>query len=215
MKRTKQILFFAIFALGYTNSQAQEDKVKIVKAPSKWTLRADLYQPKSLVAFANATQNGFHYPKDLGFSFGAERNLRQRKNTRIYQYGLIGFYNQVYFERVATLATGLGFYRRIYKPVGTNFEFDGAYNRATSSHLASKLEEGKWVSFVDKSTITNRFVFSLGGNFEFNFAQLKKAKLPLIITLGYNASVLTPYDKKAKQILNAYHQPRIGIKWKL
>jgi hypothetical protein len=211
----KQILIIAIAALCFTNSNAQENKDKADKAPSKWTLRADAYKPKSLVAFQNSSMNGFHYPKDFGFTLGAERNLRAKKNTRTYQYGLVGFYNQVYFERVATLATGLGFYRRIYKNFGTNFELDGAYNRAASSHLASKLENGQWVSFIDNSTITNRFVFSIGGNFEYNFNKLSKAKLPLALTLGYNLSVLTPFDKVAKIPLNANHQPRLGIKWKL
>jgi hypothetical protein len=211
----KHTILIIMLAFGITNLQAQDTQSKAIKTPSKWTLRADIFIPKSIAPFANSSVNGFHYPQDFGFSAGAEKALRNRKNTRMYHYGLVGFYNQAYFERVTTLATGIGFYRKIYKPLGTNFEIDGAYNRAVSSHLASKLEGGSWVSFVDKSTVTNRFVFTIGGNFEFSFANLKKAKLPLVITLGYNASLLTPYDKKAKLPFNLYHQPRLGIKWKL
>jgi hypothetical protein len=93
--------------------------------------------------------------------------------------------------------------------------FDGAYNRATSSHISSKFENGGWVSFVDKSTKNNRFAFTIGGHLEFDFNSIKKLKSPLAITLGYNASVLTPFDKKAGIPANVNHQPRLGIKWKL
>jgi hypothetical protein len=215
MKKIIMLIAILNISLQIVAQTTTSTTQKATTSLSKWSLRADAYMPKSLASIVNASENGFHYPKDFGFSVGAERDLRNRKNTRIYQYGTLGFYNQVYFERVLTLATGLGFYRKIYKTVGTNFEFDVAYNRATSSHTASKLEGNKWVSIIDNSTITNRFVFSLGGNFEYSFAKNKKINFPLAITLGYNASILTPFDKKGKLPFNAYHQPRLGLKWKL
>ncbi|MFM2387528.1 MAG: hypothetical protein RL660_2285 [Bacteroidota bacterium] len=209
----KQILFITLIAASFINASAQDTKDKASKAPSKVTLRGDFYLPRPLVAFVNASQNGFHYPTDFGFTLGAERNIRAKKNTRIYQYGLVGFYNHVYLERVGTLATGLGFYRRIYKGFGTNFEFDVAYHRATSSHLASRLENGEWVSFVDRSVKTNRFAPSIGGNLEYNFAKVRKLA-PLTIALGYNGCFVTPFDRRALVPFNVYHQPRFGVKWK-
>jgi hypothetical protein len=206
----KQIIIAVIVSNIFFSASAQNNTTT---STSKWRFRADAYKPVSLATFSNVSVNGFHYPSNFGFSLGAERDLRIRKNTKLYHYGTLGFYNDVYFERVTTLATGLGMYRKIYKTIGTNFEMDIAYNRATSSHLSSILENGVWVSQVDKSIKTNRFAFGIGGNFEYSFEKNTKRKLPLAITLGYNLNVVTPLDKIAKIPVGLYHQPRLGLKW--
>jgi hypothetical protein len=179
---------------------------------SKWQLRADYYQPKGIVDFTNETVNGFHFPKNFGFTIGAEHDWKKNERRRWYQSATIGFYNDVYFERVTTLEAGIGYNRHLFQGLFFGSEFNIGYNRAVSSNLISVIEGDKWVSKVDNSVVTNRFTgglqlqlgYDLGHHFE---------QLPLTITVGYGGQVIGPFVNGFPVF--AYYEPRFGVKWRL
>ena len=192
------ILFFSIL-----NAQAQD---------SKWQLRADYYQPTGIASFANETVNGFHFPKNWGFSVGAERDWKRGNRKRWYQSATAGFYNDVYFERVTTLETGIGYNYRIFSGLYVGTEFNVGYNRAVSSNLISVREAEKWASKVDNSVVTNRFSSGLTLQLGYDLGQHFE-QLPLSITVGFGGQIVTPFINGFPVFL--YSQPRFGVKWRL
>jgi hypothetical protein len=197
----KIIALFLVLACAIS-TQAQD---------SKWQLRADYYQPKGFISFANETVNGFHFPQNFGFSVGAERDWKRGDRSRLYQTGTIGFYNDVYFERVTTLETGLGYSFRFFKGLFAGSELGIGYNRAVSSNLISVRQDNKWVSKVDESVVTNRFSTSLGLHLGYDLGQ-HFPKVPVTITAGYGAFGVTPFIDGLP--LFAYTNPRIGVKYR-
>jgi hypothetical protein len=198
------ILVSAFFMLVFT-AQAQE---------SKWQIRADYYKPKGVISLNNVTVNGFHFPNSWGVSVGAERDWKRGERSRLYQSFTAGYYNDVYFERVATLETGLGYNRRLYKGLFLGGEFNIGYNRAVSSHLISVYEGEKWVSKVDNSEVVNRFAGTLGLQLGYDLGQHFEGKLPLSIVAGLNAQVLTPFIPGSGVNIFGYTQRRFGVKWR-
>jgi hypothetical protein len=198
------ILVSAFLILAFT-AQAQD---------SKWQLRADYYKPKGVIAFNNVTVNGFHFPNNWGFALGAERDWKRGERSRLYQSFTAGFYNDVYFEQVATLETGLGYNLRFFKGLFLGTELNLGYNRAVSSHLISVYEGEKWVSKVDKSEVVNRFSGVLALQLGYDLGKHFNGKLPLSIVAGLNAQVLTPFIPGSGVNLFGYTQRRLGVKWR-
>jgi hypothetical protein len=196
------ISFLIVFAFVFT-VQGQD---------SKWQLRADYYRPSGIINLSNATVNGFHFPNNFGFSLGAERDWKKGDRRRWYQSATMGFYNDVYFERVTTLETGLGYNYRLFQGLFVGSELNVGYNRAVSSNLISTYEGDKWVSKVDKSVVTNRFAGTLGVQIGYDLGQHFES-LPLSITAGFSGQVVTPFLTGFP--IYAYYGPRFGIKWRL
>ena len=195
------ISFLIIFSFAL-NAHAQN---------SKWQLRAEYYQPRGIATFTNETVNGFYFPDDWGFSIGAERDWKRGNRSRWYQSATVGFYNYVYFERVTTLETGIGYNYRIFNGLYLGSELNVGYNRAVSSNLISVLEGDKWVSKVDKSEVANRFSSTLGVQIGYDLGQHFE-NLPLSITAGFTGQVITPFLTGFPIFL--YTQPRLGVKWR-
>jgi hypothetical protein len=198
----KYLISFLIIFSCILNTNAQD---------SKWQLRADYYKPRGITAFTNETVNGFHFPNDWGFSVGAERDWKRTDRKRWYQSATAGFYNSVYFERVTTLETGIGYNYRIFSGLYLGSELNVGYNRAVSSNLISVLEGDKWVSKVDNSVVTNRFSSTLGIQIGYDLGQHFE-NLPLSITAGFSGQVITPFVTNFPIFL--YTQPRLGVKWR-
>ena len=195
------ISFLIIFSFAI-NAHAQD---------SKWQLRADYYKPRGIAVFSNETVNGFHFPKNWGTSVGVERDGKKGTRSRWYQSATVGFYNDVYFERVTTLEAGLGYNYRLFQGLFLGAEFNVGYNRAVSSNLISVVEGDKWVSKVDKSVISNRFVANLGAQIGYDLGHHFE-NLPLSITAGFSAQGLTPFMTDFPAYV--YTQPRLGVKWR-
>jgi hypothetical protein len=196
------ISFLILFAFAF-NAHAQN---------SKWQLRADYYRPKGIASFENSTVNGFHFPKNWGVSVGAERDLKKGNRSRRYVSAALGFYNDVYFERVTTLETGFGYNYRLFSGLYLGTEFNVGYNRAVSSNLIGVYEGDKWVSKVDNSVVTNRFAGTLGLQIGYDLGQ-NFENLPLSITAGFSGQVLTPFVTGFPVF--GYYGPRLGMKWRL
>jgi hypothetical protein len=179
---------------------------------SKWQLRADYYKPTGIASFTNETVNGFHFPTNWGFSVGAERDWKKGNRSRWYQSATAGFYNDVYFERVTTLETGIGYNYRLFSGLYVGSELNIGYNRAVSSNLISVLESDKWVSKVDNSVVTNRFTGGLNLQIGYDLGQHFE-QLPLSITVGFGGQIITPFLTNFPVFL--YTQPRFGVKWRL
>jgi hypothetical protein len=179
---------------------------------SKWQLRADYYQPTGIASFANETVNGFHFPKNWGFSVGAERDWKRGNRARWYQSATAGFYNDVYFERVTTLETGIGYNYRVFNGLYVGSELNIGYNRAVSSNLISVRESEKWVSKVDNSVVTNRFSTGLHLQLGYDLGQ-HFAQFPLTVTVGFGGQIIAPYLPDFPVFI--YTQPRFGVKWRL
>ena len=207
----------AIMLLASTGLVAQE-KVETIVPKSKlekWSVRAEYFRPKSIASFANATKNGYHFPQNFGFKIGVERNGKITNKGKIYQFANYGFYNDVYFERVSILEVGIGFQRNIVKGLYIASEINVGYNYARSSHLSSKLVNDVWVESVDKSTVHNRVQLGINGYVGYDFAKHLNAKIPATLFVGYGANGINNYDKLNQIKVFAYHQPYVGIKWKL
>jgi hypothetical protein len=199
----KYLVSFLIVFSCILNVKAQD---------SKWQLRADYYRPKGLTEFTNETVNGFHFPTDWGFSVGAERDFKKTDRKRWYLTANAGFYNKVYFERVTTLETGVGYNYRLFKGLHIGSELSAGYNRAVSSNLISVYEGDKWVSKVDNSVVVNRFSVNLGVQLGYNLGQHFE-NLPLTITAGLSARAITPFLTGFPVF--GYYEPRFGVKWRL
>jgi hypothetical protein len=199
----KYLISFLIVFSCILNAKAQD---------SKWQLRADYYRPKGIAEFTNETVNGFHFPTDWGVSVGAERDFKKTDRKRWYLSATAGFYNQVYFERVTTLETGIGYNYRIISGLYVGSELNLGYNRAVSSNLMSVLEGDKWVSKVDNSVVTNRFSGTLGVQLGYDLGRHFE-NLPLTLTAGFSGQVITPFVTNFPVFL--YTQPRFGVKWRL
>jgi hypothetical protein len=199
----KYLISFSILFSFVINAKAQD---------SKWQLRADYYRPKGIAAFTNETVNGFHFPNNWGVSVGAERDWKRGNRSRLYQSATVGFYNDVYFERVTTLETGLGYNFRVFQGLFLGAELNTGYNHAVSSNLMSVYEGGKWVSKVDKSEKTNRFTAGLGLQIGYDLGRHFEA-LPLSITAGFSGQFITPFLKGTFPYFG-YTQPRLGVKWR-
>jgi hypothetical protein len=198
----KYLVSFLIIFSCIANAKAQD---------SKWQLRADYYKPKGIASFANETVNGFHFPNNWGVSVGVERDGRKGTHSRWYQSATLGFYNDVYFERVTTFELGLGYNYRIFKGLYIGSEFNAGYNRAVSSNLISVLEGDKWVSKVDNSVVANRFSTTLGAQIGYDLGQHFE-NLPLTITSGISVQGIAPFLSGLP--IFAYTQPRFGVKWR-
>jgi hypothetical protein len=199
----KYLISFLVFFSYALTAKAQD---------SKWQLRADYYRPNGLINLTNATVNGFHFPKDWGFSVGAERDFKRTDRKRWYLSANAGFYNQVYFERVTTLETGIGYNYRLFSGLHIGSELSAGYNRAVSSNLISVYEGDKWVSKVDNSEVVNRFSVNLGVQLGYNLGQHFE-NLPLTITAGLSARAITPFLTGFPVF--GYYEPRFGVKWRL
>jgi hypothetical protein len=165
-------------------AQAQDSKIQ---------LRAEFYKPKNVFEVRNPTVNGFHFPKNVGLAFGIERDYKKKKRMRTYQTAMVGFYNEVYFERVVTLETNYGMSFKIFKGLNAGFEAGVGYNRAQSSNLVSVFENNKWISKVDGSAKVNRVVPSVGLNLGYDFSNHFSGKLPVAVSFLANANLLYPY----------------------
>jgi hypothetical protein len=160
---------------------------------SKFQLRAELYHQKNVFVSNNPTVNGFFFPKNVGFALGVERDYKKKKRMRTYQTAMVGFYNEVYFERVVTLETNYGMNFKIFKGLNAGFEAGVGYNRAQSSNLVSVYENNKWVSKPNTSEKVNRVVPSLGINLGYDFSNHFSGKLPVAVSFLANANLLYPY----------------------
>ncbi len=205
----KSIAIGFLVIISSYSALAQNDAAKA----NKWSVRVEEYRPVPLIKFENATLNGFHFPKNVGFCVGAERNRYKTDRGRRYQTAVLGFYNHVYFERVATLQTGYGINYRLYKGVTLGFEGNVGYNFARSSHLVSTFEIDRWVSKVDKSVINHRFAAGVAANVQYDFGQHFDGKFPVAVILGYSGQALIPFDKDIYINFFAYHQPQVGVRW--
>jgi hypothetical protein len=143
---------------------------------------------------------------------GAERDFKKTDRKRWYLSATAGFYNQVYFERVTTLETGIGYNYRIFSGLYVGSELNLGYNRAVSSNLKSVLEGDKWVSKVDNSVVTNRFSGTLGVQLGYDLGRHFES-LPLTLTAGFSGQVITPFVTNFPVFI--YTQPRFGVKWRL
>ncbi len=162
---------------------------------SKYQLRAEYFKPVNLFSFSNPTVNGFHFPKNFGLALGVERDWKTTRRRTKYQTATVGFYNLAYFERVITVESNIGWRFRIYKGLQTGFEMGAAYNRGTNSNLVSVYEDNKWISKVDKSVVTNRFVPNVGLNIGYDFSQHFGEKIPVTVQFTENVQGLLPFIK--------------------
>ncbi len=199
-------IFFVGFLLVFSLKNYAQD--------SKWQLRAELYKPINPFSVANATVNGFHFPSNFGFAVGGERDYRNKKRVRIYQTATIGFYNEIYFERVVTLETNFGMSFKIFKGLNTGFEAGAGYHRAKSSNLISVYENDKWVSKVDNSVITNRIAPALALNIGYDFSKHFSGKLPVSINISTAGNLLLPYIPELKQGLGLMRNNKITLKYR-
>jgi hypothetical protein len=180
----KKIILISILICMGIVSHAQD---------SKFQLRAELYQQKNVFVSNNPTVNGFFFPKNVGFALGVERDYKKKKRMRTYQTAMVGFYNEVYFERVVTLETNYGMSFKLYKGLNAGFEAGVGYNRAQSSNLVSVYENNKWVSKPNSTDKVNRVVPSLGINLGYDFSNHFSGKLPVAVSFLANANLLYPY----------------------
>jgi hypothetical protein len=185
------------------------------KEQSKLQIRADHYRPINPFSPVNATQNGFHFPNNFGFAFGVERDWNSKKRSRAYQTLMLGYYNEVYFERVATVETNFGMGFKVFQGLQAGFEAGVGYQRATSSNLASFYEEGKWVSKVDNSIKTNRITPGLSVNLGYDFSQHFNGKLPLTLSISSGGNALLPYVPEAFLPLGLMRNNRISLKYRI
>jgi hypothetical protein len=199
------LLIFTFFL----SAQAQDLKQN---QGSRWQIRGDYYQPKSIVSFANASVNGYYFPKNLGFSIGVERDWKTKKRFRYYQMATLGFYNEVYFERVFTIETGGGLNFRLYEGLFLGSEISLGYNRAVSSHLTSVYDGTKWVTKTDKSDVTSRFIAGGGFQLGYDLNRHFNGKIPLTISAGLGGQIITPFMTGTP--LNIYSNRKIGVKWR-
>jgi hypothetical protein len=160
---------------------------------SKFQIRTELYQHLNPFSFANETPNGFHYPRNLGFALGVERDYKNKKRMRTYQTATIGFFNEVYFERAITLESKFGMSFKLFKGLNLGYEAGLGYQRGQSSHLINIFQENKWVSKVDKSVITNRITPEFGLNIGYDFSNHFGGKLPFSISASASGNLLVPY----------------------
>jgi hypothetical protein len=201
-------LVSAFFMLAFS-TKAQDSK----NLDSKWQIRADYYKPKGIATFSNVTVNGFHFPSNWGVSVGAERDFKRGERKRLYQSFTAGFYNDVYFERVATFETGLGYNYRLFQGFFLGAELNLGYNRAVSSNVVSVYEGDKWVSKVDKSVVTNRFSTTIGLQAGYDLGKHFDGKLPLTLTGGIMVQGVAPFLKGTFPYY-AETRPYVGMKWR-
>ncbi len=203
----KKYLIITLIFFAALKTQAQE--------LSKWQLKAEYYTPINPFSFPNATVNGFHFPKNVGFAAGLERDWRKKKRRRLYQTATIGYYNEVYFERVLTFETNLGLSFNIFKGLQTGIEIGASFHRATSSNLASVYENDKWVSKVDKSVKTNRFVPGLSLNIGYDLGKHFGGKFPVTISASTGGGVLLPYIPELNVDLGLLRNNKLTLKYRL
>ncbi len=200
-------IFFAGFLIVLSLKNYAQD--------SRWQLRAELYKPINPFSFANATVNGFHFPSNFGFAVGAERDWKQKKRVRIYQTATVGFYNEVYFERVVTLESNFGMSFKIFKGLNAGFEAGTGYHRAKSSNLVSVYQNDKWVSKVDNSVVTNRVAPALALNIGYDFSEHFSGNLPISVSISSGANLLLPYIPEVNQPLGIMRNNKITLKYRL
>ncbi len=180
-----------------------------------WSVRMEGYSPKPFVSNSNSSNNGYYFPRNWGISAGAERTWKDGKRRRKYQTGLIGFYNDVYFERVLTVETGYGIHFKPWKGIYLGPEFNVGYNYARSSHLISVYESNRWVSKIDNSVVTHRFSAGLAFQLGYDLGVHFDNRIPLKLFVAYSAQFITPYDKLNAIPFFIYYQPRVGLTWSL
>ncbi len=201
------ILKISVFLFFCLQGTAQDEL-------SKLQFKAEVYGPINPFNFPNATVNGFHFQKNFGFAAGVERDWKQKKRSRLYQSFVVGFYNEVYFERVITVETYLGKSYNIYKGLQAGFEVGAGYHRATSSNLSSVYEGDKWVSRVDKSIKTNRLTPGLSINFGYDLGKHFDGKLPITISASTGANVLLPYIPELDINLGLMRNNKLAVKYR-
>jgi hypothetical protein len=183
----RNIVLIICFGVFSTNSFAQN---------SRYQFRGEFYKHINPFSFANETTNGFHYPNNLGFAVGIERDYKNKKRIRTYQTATIGFFNEVYFERAVTLESKYGLSFKLVKGLNLGFETGLGYQRGQSSNLVSVFQDNKWVSKVDKSVVTNRITPEVSVNMGYDFSKHFGGKLPISISASLSANVLYPYLKQ-------------------
>ncbi len=184
MKNSILVLIIAFFFTLTASAQS-----------SKYQFRAEYFKPVNLFSFSNPTVNGFHFPKNFGVALGVERDWKTTRRRTKYQTASVGFYNLAYFERVVTVETNIGWRFRIYKGLQAGFEMGAGYNRGVNSNLVSVYDGTKWISKVDKSTVTNRFVPNVGLNIGYDFSQHFGGKIPVTVQFTENGQGLLPFIK--------------------
>ncbi|MGL4630429.1 MAG: hypothetical protein ACRCVT_04410 [Leadbetterella sp.] len=183
-------------------------------AQSKNQIRLELYKPINPFSYKNFTQNGFYFPKNIGFSAGIEHDYKVKKRRRIYQTLMVGYYNEVYFERVFTLESNLGISCRLFKGLNAGLEANLGYNRAQSSNLASYYENNKWVSKVDKSVKTNRLTAGLSANVGYDFSRHFGGKFPVSLHALVEGNILTPYLPDLNTPLGIMRYNKLMLKYR-
>jgi hypothetical protein len=173
---------------------------------SKWQVRADYYEPRGFTPIQNASVNGYTFPRNWGFSVGAEYDWLKTDRSRLYQYLTMGGFNYPYWERAFTFDIGVGYNFRAYEGLFVGSEFSVGFNRATSSNLISVYEDNKWVSKPDFSVVTISKTATYGFQLGYDLGRHFKW-LPLTITGGYTGSI------NREKPTFVYSQPRFGLKW--
>jgi hypothetical protein len=207
-------LIFGFFFVPSNTIAQQEPSKDIVNDEHLWSIRMEVYSPKPLVSNSNSSNNGYYFPRNWGVSAGAERTWQSSKRWRKYQTALLGFYNDVYFERVLTLETGYGIQFKPWKGIYLGSELNVGYNYARSSHLISIYENNRWISKVDNSVVTHRFTTGLAFQLGYDLGVHFDNKIPLKLFVAYSAQFITPYDKLTGIPFFIYHQPRVGFTWR-
>jgi opacity protein-like surface antigen len=154
---------------------------------SRWSLRADVFQPYPAFRFGTGgIENAYHQPRDYGFALGVERNWKQNERFRFYQTAMLGYYHQVYFERVFTLESNMGLDFRIWKGLHTGFEVGVGAHQGRSTDPRYIYENNKWVPTREDQDITNRFAGNLNAQLGYRFG----ARMDVFASAG--ASVVSP-----------------------
>jgi hypothetical protein len=179
---------------------------------SKWSLRADFYNPKPVAAFkAEGVENSYHKPMNYGFALGAERNWKQTERFRFYQTALAGFYHDFYFEKAFTLETSSGVDFRLFKGLHFGLELGAAINRARGTAVNYKYENEKWVPTQEGVVKTTRRNFNLSTQLGYRITP------KLDVFVGYGINVLNPLLvlEDATFPIFPYKTAKLGLRWRL
>jgi opacity protein-like surface antigen len=194
----KNILIIALFVLP----------IFLTAQNSKWTVRADFYNPKPVVAIrAEGLENAYHKPMNYGFALGAERNWKQNERFRCYQTIMAGFYRDYYFEKALTLETATGVDFRLFKGLHAGLELSAAVNRATETAVLYKYVDNKWEPTQEGINKITRRNFSLAGQLGYRITP------KLDVFAGFGINVLNPLFDTF--LLFPYKSAKLGVRWRL